>query len=94
MIKMVVRVDNETDRFARTEFFCFGQHERGTTIVQRAFNHHQVVFHFYRHAVMRSTGQMPHAIGYFDGNHVFSKCTDKCGHFNASGDIDLDLIDH
>ena len=93
MVEVVVRIDDKTNRLAGAEFFRLCQHEHGSAVIQRAFNHHQVIFHFNCHAVVRAARHVPYAIGHFGGNHVFSKGGHKCRHFNASGNIGFNVID-
>ena len=55
MVKVVMRIDNEADRLVARHFFSLLQGRYGAAVVERAFHHHEVVFHFNGYAVVRAT---------------------------------------
>src|SRR2546425_198478 len=63
MIEVVVGVDEVTDRLAGHEALHLGQHGQGTLLVDRALDEDQVIFHLDERAVVRASGQEPHAVG-------------------------------
>ena len=64
---MVVRVDDRAHRLAGCNSGHFCQHRIGTSIVERAFDQHDVVGHLDGHAVVRTAAQEPDTLGDFAG---------------------------
>ena len=93
MVKVVVRVDHHGDRLAVGQLAGFSQHRCGTSVVQRALDQHHMVFHLYRHAVVRTTGDKPDAFGHFVGRHTLRGRGNQGRDFYARWRIGFDFID-
>ena len=93
VVKVVMRVDHVFDRLVRDDLLHLGDHRHGAFVVLRPFDDHQMILHFYQHAVMRPACQVPDAIRHLLGLHLHGRLADIVRHLDVGRRMGFDLAD-